>query len=375
MKCFLASFLFLFSNAGLPLEISKSNQMRKFTKKLRKDDFFQILRDFVETSGPSRMVGKEGHDKARDFIKSKIQEIDKIKTGKLSVQTFSPNIEKGQILYDLDFRNKVVGKYSEKSAVFQKWKRFTNYMKDKVAENKTIKGTNIIWEKKGSLPNKLLIVGAHYDTISHDKKTLKIKENENMPGADYNASGVTIALGIIQTLAQLELEVTTRVVFFDYQGFAYLGSSYFVDELSTEMKEKKWDILGFVNLEMLGHDSKIFDKKKLEGNMGLYISRPGSVTHLKEKKLAQKLLDFGDKNAGAIDFRLVDNGMDNSDNTRFWEKGFASVTFSQDWENDFNEGHYQSPNDIPEALNQKTFYNSYLFIAGSVSALAMNLNK
>src|SRR5690606_15872042 len=100
---------------------------------------------------------------------------------------------------------KVEGKIPETHPEYQKWLKFTQYMKNFAEAKKSNPVTNIIWEKSGLKTDKVLVVVAHYDTISHDKNTFLINEKESMPGANYNASGVAVALGLIKTLAQTDL--------------------------------------------------------------------------------------------------------------------------------------------------------------------------
>jgi hypothetical protein len=356
-------------------EVRTASQLKRQVKKVKREEAFSYIRDFVKETKPSRMVGAAGHAKAISFLKKKIDEMDPEGSGKVTSQTFLPNTKKGALMYELDFRKEIVGSYTPSSDIYKKWDRFTKYMVKEIKNKQNTKGTNIIWEKKGANEKEVLIIGAHYDTISHDKESLLIKKSEVMPGADYNASGVAVALGIIKLLSNYELKKTVRVVFFDYQGFGYLGSSHYVDELSKEVKEKKIEVAGLVNLEMLGHDSKHFDKKKKNGNMALYINKPEEATHMRDKSLAEYLLKMGQKFTRSVRFDLRPNGFDSSDNFRFWEKGFSAVTFTQDWEDDFNTKNYQTTNDFPETLNQRTFYEAYIFISGAVASWALSLEK
>jgi Zn-dependent M28 family amino/carboxypeptidase len=349
-------------------KINNTSALRNQVRQIKQKDIMKILRDFINESRPSRMVGKPGHIKAHSFLMEKVKEVSHGK-GLLKTEIFKPDIQQGKLLIERDFQNKIVGNFTPQTQTYQKWKRFTKYMGERLESLASTQGKNIIWSRKGS-STKTLIIGAHYDTISHDKKTLKIKENESMPGADYNASGVAVALGLIELFSKLELKHNVEVVFFDYQGFAYLGSADYVKRI----KDKK-DILLFVNLEMLGHDSLLFDKQKKQGNMKLYTSKIGSSTYVEENKLAKRLLKLGRKAGGKVKFEIQQNGFDSSDHYRFWEQKIPAICFSQNWEEDFNQKNYQTPNDFPETLNQKSLYGAYKFIATSVAALALGLEK
>jgi len=62
---------------------------------------------------------------------------------------------------------------------------------------------NIIAERRGTEePDRVLIVGAHYDTV------------EGTPGADDNASGVAVLLGLARLHAETRFRKTVRFVAF-----------------------------------------------------------------------------------------------------------------------------------------------------------------
>jgi Zn-dependent M28 family amino/carboxypeptidase len=233
-------------------------------------------------------------------------------------------------------------------------------------KKKDVPVQNMTWEKAGKSPDKLLIVTAHYDTISHDKKTLLVKENESMPGANYNASGVAVALGLIKVLSQIDLNYSVRVVFLDWQGIGFHGSSQYAKELKGLGK----DILGVINLEMLGQDTSFFDKTKKNGNMSVYLRNLDD-----EARWVKKLTEHGGKITQKVTFEMKPNGFENSDNFRFWEQGFFSATFSQNWEDDFNPKFYQTSQDTSETLNHETLLHSYQYVGGAVIGSLLDLTK
>jgi Zn-dependent M28 family amino/carboxypeptidase len=312
------------------------------------------------------MVGLPGHDRARDYIQEEILKADIKKSGQLTITSTQPQIEEVKKFYQHDFDNKVEGKIPSHHPDYQKWLRFTLFMKNLVDSRKSIPVQNVIWEKKGMNSDKELVVSAHYDTISHDKETLLVNENSPMPGANYNASGVAVALGLIKILSQIDLNYTVKVVFLDWQGIGFHGSQIYAKELKNSGK----DILGVVNLEMLGQDTTYFDKKKKSGNMCAYLRN-----HSDEQRWVKNLLEKGSKVTQKVTFEIRPNGFENSDNIKFWEEGFRAVTFSQNWEEDFNPKFYQTPDDTAETLNHGTLWNSYQFIGGAVVGTLLDLTR
>jgi hypothetical protein len=343
---------------------STSGQLKYNIQKISQKDVVNLVSDFVSESSPSRMVGRDGHTKAKDFILKNISALDGKKSGKVIVDTYSPDIEEAERFYQSDFDQKVLGRFPPSDPNYQKWFRFTSHMKQTAQKLKVIQGANITWEKTGLDSSKVLVISAHYDTISHDTKSLLIAEKDPMPGANYNASGVAIALSLIKILSEIDLNYTVQVTFLDWQGIGFLGSHRYAQELKKTGK----NILGFINLEMLGQDSRFFDKTKKSGNMSVYC-RPA------DQKFIQSLNTHGARITSQVTFEIKPIGFENSDNFRFWENGIQGGTYSQNWEDDFNPKFFQTPQDTPETLNHQTLYASYEFLAGSVGGILLDLTK
>jgi len=341
-------------------------QLRNDLQRVSKREVSEWVNGLVKASAPSRMVGLPGNEKARNFIQETISTLDPKKSGKLSLHTVAPEIEVVKDFYQKDFDEKVEGKIPKTNPEYKKWTSFTSFMKNFAEKNKTTSVNNVVWEKTGINSDKVLIVTAHFDTISHDKNTLLVKENESMPGANYNASGVAVALGLIKVLSQIDLNYSVKVVFLDWQGIGFHGSYLYAKELKKSQK----DILGVINLEMLGQDTSFFDKNKKTGNMSVYLRYNND-----EKKWVSKLINYGKEITTKVDFEMKANGFENSDNFRFNEQGFLSATFSQNWEDDFNPKFYQTALDTPETLNHDTLYFSYQYVGGAVLGTLLDLTK
>jgi hypothetical protein len=358
----LTIFSFVFSAYGRAP--SNYMQVRSELNKNSQNDLIKVLNDFVKAGAPSRMISLPGHDKAKDFIVNAIKSYDSKGSGKLIVDTFSPDVEEAKRFYQKDFDQKVAGKFSPQEPDYQKWLNFTTYMKGKAELHKFVQGTNIIWEKTGLDASKVLVITAHYDTISHDPNTYLINEKSPMPGANYNASGVSVALTLIKTLAQIDFNYSVQVVFLDWQGIGFLGSYRYSSELKKSVKK----VMGFINLEMIGQDTSFFDKTKKTGNMGVYL-RP------QDEKFIQGINQHGSKVNNKVSFEAKVIGFESSDNFRLWDNGFIGGTYTQNWEDDFNPKFYQTPQDTPETLNHQTLHNSYQYIGGGVLGTLLDITK
>jgi hypothetical protein len=362
--------IFLICNLSLNYGHSKApstfGQLKIEIERISKKNLMDFVTGLVKSSAPSRMVGKVGHQAAVDYLTNEIKKIDPKSSGSLKIVKFSPDIEEGQQFYQRDFDQKLEGKVPATHPEYKKWLNFTLHMKENVQKLSSMQGTNIIWEKMGINSDKVLVITAHYDTVSHDPNTLLIKANESMPGANYNASGVGVALAIIKLLSQLEFNYSVQVVLLDMQGFGFLGSH----QHSRDLKISGKNILGVINLEMLGQDTSFFDKTKQTGNMIAYTR---ALTA--EEQWVARLSQYGKQFTEKVTFENRPKGFENSDNIRYWEQNFLSATFTQNWEEDFNAKFFQTSQDTPETLNQDTLYHAYKYLAGAVGSTLLDLTK
>lgn len=336
--------------------------VRMEVEKINQRDLINTVNSFIKPGLPSRLVGQPGHESAQKFIEFTIRESDTKNTGTLTTISFKPDIEEGKNFYQRD-----LDKLPKTSPDYQKWLHVTSYLKRQLDSLSTTEAHNIVWEKAGLNPKKILVVTAHYDTITIDTQTMTINMKGPMPGANYNATGVAVGLSLVKLLSQIDLNYSVRVVFLDWQAIGYLGSYQYAKVLADDKKSGK-EILGVVNLEMLGQDTSFLDKSKKTGNMIVY-GRPA------DERLAGGLVDKGSKMGTKVTFEFRGNNFDQSDTFRFWEKDLNAVTFSQNWEEDFNPKFYQTSQDTAETLNHETFYGAYKFIGGAVLSTLLDITR
>ena len=314
------------------------------------------------------MVGQPGHDGAKAFILEEIKRVDAKNTGSTTVIDFNPDLEEARRFYQKDLNDKFAGQ-SKTSPEYLKFFQFLQNLTATLDKLKDQKGANIVWEKTGLNSNKLLVITAHYDTINLDPVRLVIPTTGAMPGANYNASGVSVALSILKTLAQSDLNYSVRIVFLDWQGLGYLGSWQYAKELKAWAQAPK-EVLCVLNLEMLGQDTSYLDKTKKTGNMAVYLRRNSA-----EENFVKKLVQHGSKIESKVSFEIKPNNFDQSDTFRFWDQDLMAATFSQNWEDDFNPKFYQTAQDTPETLNHETLHGAYKFIGGAVMGTLLDITR
>ncbi len=347
-------------HADFVFGVKKENEINKLLEQVNEDQLINELRMFVGQGKPNRMVGSTGHMSSFNYLKNLLEQ-HKGSSATVSVHQFTPDIDVAIKFYESDFEEKVARSYPVGSEIYNKWDKFTKGVVWNLRQLKGVSGKNIVWEKKGKDSSaKTLILGAHYDTIGYDKEGMVIVPNLEMEGADDNGTGVAILLSLIKLLNKIEISNSVKIIFFDFQELGLLGSIEYVKTLDRN------SISSFLGVEMLGHDSKLYDKTKKNMNMKLYTRKLGTPGQIEDRVLANSFSKAGMVFNRKIKFDISETGHDFGDHFSFWNAGIPAIVFTQDMENDFNTKGNHTAADFVEAVNWKTFYNSFQFIAGSV---------
>ena len=94
----------------------------------------------------------------------------------------------------------------------------------------------------GDRANEVIIVGAHYDSISE-------VPDISAPGADDNASGVAVMLECARVMAQSRHQATVVFVAFSAEDTGRQGSEAFLREV---VQVEGWDVRAMINLDVVG---------------------------------------------------------------------------------------------------------------------------
>lgn len=110
-------------------------------------------------------------------------------------------------------------------------------------------GVNVFAPVVGKDPDApWIIVSAHYDHLGVSKK-----KKTYYPGADDNASGVVVTLALAEHFSKAPLQHSLLFVFFDAEEGGLFGAKNF---LKKEPFLKKWQIGFNLNLDMVGRSKK-----------------------------------------------------------------------------------------------------------------------
>ena len=207
---------------------------------------------------------------------------------------------------------------------------------------------NLVAEITGiASPSRILIVGAHYDTVS------------STPGADDNSSGVAGLLAMARALAGESLAHTVRFVAFGLEEppayrTANMGSYHYARNLQKSGEP----VEGMICLEMIGYFSNRrgsqhyplpFFSLKFP-TVGNYIAFVGNIRSKGiTKRFAESFQDAVDLPVVTLNAPAIVIGIDFSDHWSFGKFGYHAfmVTDTAFYRNP----HYHAQSDLPETLD------------------------
>ncbi len=111
---------------------------------------------------------------------------------------------------------------------------------------------NVVAARRGVIsPDKKIVIGAHYDTISLD---FVQAEQDFAPGADDNATGVAAVLEIARLVSDLQIGLTIEFVLFGSEELGLIGSDAYAASALADGE----DIVLMLGLDVLGTRSEVF---------------------------------------------------------------------------------------------------------------------
>jgi Zn-dependent M28 family amino/carboxypeptidase len=226
---------------------------------------------------------------------------------------------------------------------------------------------NIWVEKKGTgLSDKVLIVGAHYDTVS------------GTPGADDNASGVAGLLELARIFADEPMEKTVQFAAFTLEEPPFfrtrsMGSYVFAKGL----KEAGADVEGMICLESIGYfidgpGSQQFPLpffRLFYPDTGNFITFVGDI---RSRGFLERAKEFFVKGSelpleSLSAFSIVP-GVDLSDHRSFWKFGFKALMVTDTAF--YRNPNYHGPGDLPETLDYSRMAEVVMGLRMTVLGLA-----
>lgn len=228
---------------------------------------------------------------------------------------------------------------------------------------------NVFAEKKGGkFPEKIIVVGAHYDTVT------------GTPGADDNASGVAGMLELARLLADELLDKTVHFAAFTLEEPPFFRSRFMGSYVyAKKLRQSNADVEGMICLESIGYftDEKSSQFYPLPFFRFLYPDRGNFITFVGNLR-SRDFLDLaksGFKTGTRLPVESISTlsvipGVDFSDHRSFWKFGYNAfmVTDTAFYRNPY----YHGEGDIPGTLDFERMADVVIGLRSSVKELAQN---
>lgn len=230
---------------------------------------------------------------------------------------------------------------------------------------------NIIAERRGAEePDRILIVGAHYDTV------------EGTPGADDNASGIAVLLELARLHAVTRFRNTVRFVAFTLEEPPFFRSRQMGSRVyARSLKERGERVEAMICLEMVGYYSQEKDSQSFPlfwlrwrypttGNFITVVSNAASEPlqiHVRDALKAQMSLPVE-----TFTGPWWIPGVDLSDHGSFWKEGYSAIMLTDTAF--YRNPHYHRGTDRPDTLDYSAMAELAKGIAGALGALDQSSN-
>ena len=230
--------------------------------------------------------------------------------------------------------------------------------------------SNLVVERKGSRsPGKIVVVGAHYDTVPIT------------PGADDNASAVAMMIEVARLVAPDRPRRTLRFVAFACEEPPYFHTDRMGSrQYALACRERVDRVVGMICLEMVGFYSSAPDSQQVPPAIPRLLQRVfprrgdflASVANLRSLGL---LLGFrrGFKRESSLPLfsvalpeRLKEITL--SDNSSFWDQGYPALMITDT--SFLRNPNYHWQSDTPETLNYESMAEATKGVAGAVRLLS-----
>ena len=225
---------------------------------------------------------------------------------------------------------------------------------------------NIIAERRGTEePDRVLIVGAHYDTV------------EGTPGADDNASGVAVLLELARLHAETRFRKTVRFVAFTLEEPPFFRSRQMGSRVyARSLKERGIRVEAMVCLEMVGYYSQEKGSQSFPffwlrwrypttGNFITVVSNSASEPlqmHVRDALKANMALPVE-----TFTGLWWIPGVDLSDHGSFWKEGYPAVMLTDTAF--YRNPQYHRNTDRPDTLDYGAMTELVQGMSGALSAL------
>jgi hypothetical protein len=210
---------------------------------------------------------------------------------------------------------------------------------------------NIVVNLYGSKQrDEIIVIGAHYDSVWLS------------PGADDNASGISVLLELARALRQESLSRTVRLVAFTNEEWPFFGRDKMGSQVNARNAyDRSEQIIGMISLEMLGYYSMKENSQAYprplnyfypdKGNFIAFVSNFTSRDLLRESILEfRRTSQFPSEGLIAPQFLVPD--IRRSDNSSFWSHAYPAIMVTDT--SNYRNRNYHKSTDLPESLDYES---------------------
>jgi len=226
---------------------------------------------------------------------------------------------------------------------------------------------NIFVEIKGEKPpEKVLIIGAHYDTVT------------GTPGADDNASGIAGLIELARLLSNRSFDKTIQLVAFTLEEPPFFRSRFMGSHIYAQsLRQRGIDVEGVICLEMIGYftdepQSQLFPLPffrwvyPTKGNFIIIVGNMQSRSFLNRVKNGfKKGTDLPVESLSAVPLVI---GIDFSDHRSFWKFNYDAVMVTDTAF--FRNPQYHGIGDIPEILDYERMAKVILGLKSAIEEMS-----
>lgn len=214
---------------------------------------------------------------------------------------------------------------------------------------------NVYAVQYGINNSKTVIISAHYDDCGNS--TCAKDSSVYAPGADDNASGVSATLECARIISKYLTNYKIVYAFWDAEEQGLIGSNYY----ATLAANKKENILGIINLDMIGWDSN---------NDGLIEIHAKDTTAVNFINLPAIITEINSNYNIGLQPVTFKPGTWRSDHYRFWQNKFNAILLIEGlYSDDFNK-YYHSQNDKMANFNLNYFHRTSKLAIASIATIA-----
>jgi len=185
---------------------------------------------------------------------------------------------------------------------------------------------NIVGTVEGQVyPSQIVVICAHYDSISDQPYTLA-------PGADDNASGTAAVMEAARIFANQSFDFTVKFICFSAEEWGLYGS----EDFAREARQRGEDIIAVINLDMIAYTDSIPEDLDIISNQASewLADRFFSTT------ISYTTLDIS---------KIVNPAFIWSDHSSFWDRGYSAILGIEDIY--ISNPYYHTTGDTIDTLN------------------------